>query len=101
MSNKRIRKKRAKAEMLRDKSKVIGSIIALLDADKPRYEQIKIARMLWKRSLEELIELGDRAIQAWVRIHSPLRLIPRNVPVVDWSSGVGYHPTISDVRERT
>jgi len=46
VSNKRIQKKRAKDEMLRDKSKVIASMIVMLDADKPRYEQLKTFKNL-------------------------------------------------------
>jgi hypothetical protein len=87
--NKRIRKKRAKAEMLRDKSKVIANMIVMLDSGKPRHEQLKIAKMLWKMSLEELLDLSEKAIRAWVCYHSPLRpMIPRGSAgdVVDWHS---------------
>ena len=101
MSNKRIQKKRAKAELQRDKSKVIASIIVLLDSEHSRYEQIKTAKRLRKMSMEELFALSERAIRVSVSYHSPLRpMIPRDAPVVDWSSAVGYRPTISDVRER-
>lgn len=98
MSNKRIQKKRAKADMRRDKSKVIASIIVLLDSERPRYEQIKTAKRLWKMSLEELLDLSERAIRVWVSYHSPFRsMIPRKSwegelvqwkPVVSFSSEV-------------
>jgi hypothetical protein len=93
MSNKRIRKKWAKAEMQRDKSKVIASLIVMLDSDKPRYEQLKIAKMLWKMSLEELFDFSERAIRAWVCYHSPLRPM---IPCGNAGELVNWHSVLSN-----
>lgn len=84
MSNKRIQKKRAKAELQRDKSKVITNLVVLMEPGLTRAEYLRIAKPLWKLDMNALFELSERVIDFALFYRSPMvRIKPYGRSAVD------------------
>lgn len=91
MANKRIQKKRAKAEMLRDKSKFIASFVVFLDPGATRSEYRRMAKSLWKLDMNALFGLSFEVIHGQImRSVSLMKIMPRKTldasKLVNWRS---------------
>lgn len=75
MSNKRIQKKRAKAQWERDKSKLIANFLVWMDPTLTNEEYIQQAALLWNLDKEMLFRQIDEMMTYQLRYQSPFRMM--------------------------
>lgn len=89
MSNKRIQKKREKRAWQRDKSRVIASLVVLMEPGLSQREHLRMAKPLWELDMRSLIDLYWRESLR----RSPLRRI---IPRQTWTGEpYNWRPVIS------
>src|SRR5579871_5084859 len=79
MSNRRIKKKRAKAAAeaawQRDKSTLIANFLVWIDPDASRDEYLRTARIMWKWNKDTLFRRIDEMMTYRLRLTSPFRMM--------------------------